>query len=142
MKLQIQQLHPKATLPTRATATAAGLDLYSVDGGNLSPGSSWLHDTGIAVQLPPGHVGLVCPRSGLANRHGITVLNAPGVIDEDFRGAVGVILVNLGRESYTINPGDRIAQLLVVPIAMIEVDVVDKLGGTDRGAGGFGSSGR
>lgn len=101
--------------------------------------------TGLAIALPAGHEGQLRPRSGLAKRHGVTVLNSPGTIDEDYRGEVAVLLVNLGQEAYTIEHGDRIAQLVVAPVARVSVQAVshtEALGDTERGEGGFGSTGR
>jgi dUTP pyrophosphatase len=100
--------------------------------------------TGLAIALPPGHEGQVRPRSGLAARHGVTVLNAPGTIDEDYRGELKVLLVNLGPADFTVQPGDRIAQLVVAPVVRVRIDAVDDvaaLGQTARGEGGFGSTG-
>lgn len=134
-------------LPRYASAGAAGLDLSAAltEPLQLQPRARAAVPTGIAIALPPGHEGQVRPRSGLARKHGVTVVNAPGTIDEDFRGEVHVLLVNLGNEPYTIEPGDRIAQLVVAPVTRVEVlTVADpaELGASDRGEGGFGSSGR
>jgi dUTP pyrophosphatase len=101
--------------------------------------------TGLSIALPAGHEGQVRPRSGLALRHGVTVANAPGTIDEDYRGELKVLLINLGQEAYVIAPGDRVAQLVVAPVTRVEVEAVDgadALGESARGSGGFGSSGR
>jgi dUTP pyrophosphatase len=105
-------------------------------------GARALVPTGLAIALPEGHEGQVRPRSGLAAKHGITVLNAPGTIDEDYRGEVKVLLVNLGDVAFTIRHGERIAQLVVAPVTKVEVDEVDALDETARGEGGFGSTGR
>jgi dUTP pyrophosphatase len=145
--LKVLRLRETAVLPERATATAAGLDLSAAldEPLTLRPGERVAVPTGLAIALPPGHEGQVRPRSGLAFRHGVTVLNAPGTIDEDYRGEVKVLLVNLGREPHTFQRGDRIAQLVVAPVAQLEVmAVADEaaLGATDRGGGGFGSTGR
>ena len=131
-------------LPRYASAGAAGLDLAAAlaEPIQLLPGARAAVPTGIAIALPPGHEGQVRPRSGLSSKHGVTVVNAPGTIDEDFRGEVHVLLVNLGREAYTIAPGDRIAQLVVAPVTRVEVVDAAALGATARGEGGFGSSGR
>lgn len=142
MPLEIARLKDAAILPTRATPDAAGLDLYAAETVTLDPGQRRLIGTGIAVALQPWYVGLVCPRSGMALREGVTVLNAPGVIDPDYRGEVGVILVNTGDEPYRVEVGARIAQLLIVPFASARIVEVDALSATQRGAGGFGSSGR
>lgn len=97
--------------------------------------------TGIAVAIPVGHVGLVAPRSGLAASHGISVVNGPGVVDAGYRGEINAILINHGTESLTLRRGDRIAQMLIVPVAMVETEEVERLPDSDRGSGGFGSSG-
>jgi dUTP pyrophosphatase len=141
--LRVLRLRPSATLPVRATVGAAGLDLHAdVDELVLEPGANAPVPTGIAIALPPGHEGQVRPRSGLASKYGVTVLNAPGTIDEDYRGEVKVLLVNLGKDAFTIRRGERIAQLVVAPVARVEVVEVSELDGTDRGTGGFGSTGR
>jgi dUTP pyrophosphatase len=133
---------PPLPLPSYATAGAAGLDLRADEACTLAPGERRAVPTGIAVALPPGHEGQVRPRSGLAARHGIAMLNAPGTIDEDYRGEVAVILVNLGQEPFEVRRGDRIAQLVVAPVARVEVVEAEELSETPRGTGGFGSTGR
>jgi dUTP pyrophosphatase len=142
--LEIKLLHPDARAPERTRAGDAGHDLRCLSPFTLAPGERATVPTGIAIALPPGVAGLVVPRSGLAARHGISVVNGPGLIDPNYRGEVGVVLVNLGDEPFQAAAGDRIAQLLLVPYLAPEVRVVDELtpGGDDRGAGGFGSSGR
>jgi dUTP pyrophosphatase len=131
-------------VPAYATDGAAGLDLSACGPEQIviAPGGRALVPTGIAIALPAGHEGQVRPRSGLAARFGLTVLNAPGTIDEDYRGELQVLLVNLGSEPATIAPGDRIAQLVVAPVRRVEVTEVDELDPTARGDGGFGSTGR
>jgi dUTP pyrophosphatase len=131
------------------TEDAAGLDLAACLGHaetvRLDPGARALIPTGLIVAIPPGHEGQVRPRSGLALRHGVTVLNAPGTIDADYRGELQVLLVNLGQESFTIGHGDRIAQLVVSAVAMVcavEVQTLDDTASPPRGTGGFGSTGR
>jgi dUTP pyrophosphatase len=136
-----------AAIPSYATGGAAGLDLCAAVEApvTLRPGERAAVPTGLAIALPPGHEGQVRPRSGLAARHGVTVLNAPGTIDEDYRGEVKVLLVNLGQSAYTVERGDRVAQLVVAPVTrvdVVEVASVDALGATARGDGGFGSTGR
>jgi len=125
------------------TAGAAGMDLSAAPEEPLvlQPGQRALVPTGIALALPPGHEGQVRPRSGLAIKHGIGLLNAPGTIDEDFRGEVKVILVNLGSEPFTVEPGLRIAQLVVSSLTQVEVEVAEDLDNTGRGSGGFGHTG-
>lgn len=136
------RVDPRATLPTRAHAGDAGLDLYALEGCRLEPGARASVRTGIAVEIPPGQAGLVLPRSGLAARHGIALVNAPGLIDAGYRGEIRVLLLNTDRDqSCTIDPGDRIAQLVLVTVEMPGVTEVAELGPSSRGAGGFGSSG-
>lgn len=147
MQLRVLRLHPRASLPRYATDGAAGLDLTACLDAPLAlpAGGTASVPTGIAIALPPGHEGQVRPRSGLAARHGVTVLNAPGTIDEDYRGEVRVLLVNLGPEEHLVEPGDRIAQLVVAPVTRVAVEEVADAGGlgaTERGDGGFGSTGR
>ena len=141
MSLEIARLKESAILPVRATPNAAGMDLFSTETVTIEPGQRRLIGTGIAIALQPWHVGFVCPRSGMALRDRVTVLNAPGVIDPDYRGEVGVILINLGDEPYLVEAGARIAQLVIVPFASPRIVEVDALPGTKRGSGGFGSTG-
>lgn len=130
-------------LPTYATAGAAGMDLYAAvnEPLTLAPGERALISTGISISLPKGHEAQVRPRSGLAARHGFTMLNSPGTIDEDFTGIIHVIAINLGQEPFTIKRGDRIAQMVVTPVTRVEWDPVEALPETERGAGGFGHTG-
>ena len=144
--LRIVRVRPNAVLPRYASDGAAGLDLSAAIEQPLvvPPQGRVRVPTGLVLGLPPGHEGQVRPRSGLAARLGLTVLNAPGTIDEDYRGELEVLLVNLGSEAATIAPGDRIAQLVVAPVTRVRVELrheVDELGVTARGAGGFGSTG-
>jgi len=142
-ELLVRRVRPDATIPTRTHAGDAGFDLYAVEAMNLEPGARAHVATGIAIALPPGHAGLVLPRSGTALRHGISLVNAPGLIDEGYRGELKVLLLNTDRqESFTVAPGDRIAQLVIIAPALPAVVEVEDLGATDRGEGGFGSSGR
>ena len=145
MKLQIMRLRPEAILPERQTPGSAGYDLSACLTEDLviEPGDCVPVPTGIA--LCPDRkdvVLLVYARSGLATKHGVSMANGVGVIDSDYRGEIGVGLVNLGSEPYTVQPGDRIAQLMVVPVVQPTLTVVDTLDETERGAGGFGSTGR
>jgi dUTP pyrophosphatase len=130
-------------LPQYATAESAGLDLVAAVAGEfrLAPGERALIPTGFAMALPPGYEAQVRPRSGLALKHGITTLNTPGTIDADYRGEVGVILINHGQEVFTIKRGDRIAQLVVAPVTRLQWSEQAALDTTARGAGGFGSTG-
>jgi dUTP pyrophosphatase len=133
---------PPLEVPAYQTEGSAGLDLRADDACALAPGERRLVPTGLAIELPPGHEGQVRPRSGLAVKHGIGMVNAPGTIDQDYRGEVCVILVNLGQEPFQVRRGDRIAQLVVAPVTRVEVEVVEELGESARGDGGFGSTGR
>lgn len=134
------------TPPERATVDAAGFDLVAAVPQDrplaIPPGARVLVPTGLVLQIPAGFEGQVRPRSGLALRHGVTVLNAPGTIDADYRGEVGVMLVNLGDETVVIRRGERIAQLVVAPVLHAKLRRVDTLDDTGRGSGGFGSTGR
>lgn len=131
-------------LPDYATAGSAGADLRSAEAGDvaLAPGGRLAVATGLVVEIPPGYEAQVRPRSGLALHHGLTVVNAPGTIDADYRGEVKVLLINLGSEPVVIRRGDRIAQLVVAPVTRAAFRDVDELAGSDRGADGFGSTGR
>ena len=143
MTLRFARLSEDAREPTRAHHGDAGYDLYAVDGATIAPGERASVGTGIAVAIPDGWAGLVLPRSGLAARHGITLPNAPGLIDSGYRGEVRVLLLNTdAREPFKVAPGDRIAQLLLVRHEEPELLEVESLDETVRGAGGFGSSGR
>ena len=138
----VRLLHPEATLPRYSTDGDAGADLTSVIETTIDPGERALVPTGIAVALPPGTVGLVHPRSGLAARHGVTIVNAPGTVDSGYRGEVLVNLVNLDpREPFTVRVGDRIAQLVVQQYLQAEFDVADSLPDSARGETGHGSTG-
>ncbi len=140
--VQVTRLRPDARLPAQAYDGDAGLDLSACERVELGPGERAVVGTGIAVAIPPGHAGLVLPRSGLAARHGLGKVNAPGLIDEGYRGEVKVILLNTDRtEPFVVEPGMRIAQLVVVELPQVEVVEVDELPPSDRGAGGLGSSG-
>ncbi len=143
MKLKMARM-PGASdlpLPGYATAGAAGLDLRSAEALTIQPGARALVPTGIAIALPENFEAQVRPRSGLAVRHGVTVLNAPGTIDSDYRGEIKVPLINLGSEDFVIARGDRIAQMVVAPVVKVAVVEADALDQTARNAGGFGSSG-
>jgi dUTP pyrophosphatase len=142
VQLSVTILEPNARLPTRAHRGDAGLDLYAAEAARIGPGERASVRTGIAVEVPSGHAGLVLPRSGNAARHGIALVNAPGLIDSGYRGEVRVLLLNTDRETpFVVETGDRIAQLLITPV--VEADPVEasELSGSERGEGGFGSSG-
>jgi len=129
-------------LPSYASDGAAGLDIVAAEGLTLAPGARHAVATGFAIAIPEGYEVQVRPRSGLALKHGITCLNTPGTIDSDYRGEVKVILANLGGEPFEIRRGERIAQLVPAPVLRAAFREVDELGSTERGAGGFGSTGR
>jgi dUTP pyrophosphatase len=143
MQIRIQRTHPQAILPSYAHGPTedAGMDLHAVEDTVLEPGIARLVPTGLTIEVPPGFEAQVRPRSGLALKHAITIPNAPGTIDPGYRGELRVILLNLGREPYTVHAGDRIAQIIVAryePVEWLESTLSDSA----RGAGGFGSSGR
>ncbi|HEX5376319.1 MAG TPA: dUTP diphosphatase [Solirubrobacterales bacterium] len=143
MKLPVAKLNDQAVLPTRAHTGDAGLDLYACEAAHIGPGERWSVGTGVAVEIPEGHAGLVLPRSGLAKKHGIALVNAPGLIDSGYRGEIRVLLLNTDpAETFRVEPGDRIAQLVISPIALAEPVEVESLAESARGDGGFGSSGR
>jgi dUTP pyrophosphatase len=141
--LRVRRLAAEARVPTRAHPGDAGLDLYALQEVVLAPGARGAVSTGWAVEIPEGQAGLVLPRSGLAIRHGVTLVNAPGLIDAGFRGELQVLLLNTDREAtFTLAAGDRIAQLVLVEVATGPVIEVSELAASARGDGGFGSSGR
>lgn len=143
MTLRVQRLDAAATLPTHAHEGDAGYDLHALEPVDLAPGERTMARTGIAVEIPPGHAGLVLPRSGSAARHGIALVNAPGLIDSGYRGEIRILLLNTDRsEPFHADPGDRIAQLVLVRVETPPVEEVASLTATQRGEGGFGSSGR
>lgn len=141
--IPVQQLRPQAVLPVYMTELAAGMDLHAalLEALILQPGERNLIPTGLALAIPPGYEGQVRPRSGLALKKGIALVNAPGTIDADYRGEIGVILINHGSEIVTIAPGERIAQLVIAPVARASLTLVDELPATRRDAGGFGHTG-
>jgi dUTP pyrophosphatase len=140
--LPVQRLRAEAVLPARAYEADAGLDLAACERVELAPGERAVVPTGLAVEIPEGHAGFVQPRSGLAARHGISIVNSPGLVDAGYRGEVLVILVNTdSRETFVVEAGMRIAQLVVVPVPGIDVAEVDELPASERGARGHGSSG-
>ena len=143
MELPIAKLVDGATLPKRAHEGDAGLDLYACEAAHIGPGERWSVGTGVGVQIPDGHAGLVLPRSGLARDHGIALVNSPGLIDSGYRGELRVLLLNTDpAETFRVEPGDRIAQLVITPIALAEPVETAALTESARGGGGFGSSGR
>jgi dUTP pyrophosphatase len=143
MELAVAKLKPEAVLPTRAHEGDAGLDLYACEAAHIGPGERWSVGTGLAVEIPERHAGLVLPRSGLARDHGISLANSPGLIDAGYRGELRVLLLNNDpAETFRVAVGDRIAQLVLTPIALAEPVEVAELADSIRGDGGFGSSGR
>lgn len=141
MQIPLKRLDSGLPAPAYAHPGDGGVDLRAAADTRLEPGERAIVPTGLAVAIPVGHAGLIVPRSGLAARYGIGVVNAPGLIDSGFRGEIGVILVNHGSAPVDIGRGDRIAQMVVVPVALQEFIEVDELPPSDRGAGGFGSTG-
>ena len=141
MKVKVLRTDPEAQLPAYAHPGDAGMDVRSIEDVTLAPGARALVRTGLVLELPPDAEAQVRPRSGLALKHGVTVLNTPGTIDAGYRGEVGVILINLGAETFVVEKGMKIAQLVVAPVAQAEIVEVSAVDATDRGAGGFGSTG-
>ena len=144
MKIEIKKTDPEAKLPKyqHGSSQDAGMDLYAVEGKKLAPGEYKAISIGIAIALPSGYMGKVCPRSGLAFDHGVTVLNAEGTIDPSYRGTIKVVLINHGNEPYEVSPGDRIAQLIVEEYKRASWVEEDELSDTERGEGGFGHTGK
>jgi len=143
VELPVSRLNDDAVLPTRAHDGDAGLDLYACESAHIGPGERWSVGTGVAVEIPDGHAGLVLPRSGLAKKHGITLVNAPGLIDSGYRGELRVLLLNTDpADIFRVAPGDRIAQLVISPVVLAQPVESATLAESVRGDGGFGSSGR
>ena len=141
IELAVRRLRPEAVLPDRAYSGDAGLDLAACERVELAPGGRAVVGTGLAIAIPEGHAGFVQPRSGLALRHGISMVNTPGLVDSGYRGELRVILLNTdAREPFTVEPGMRVAQLVVLPVPQARVVEVEELPATERGARGFGSS--
>jgi dUTP diphosphatase len=141
MELQIQRLRPDAVVPARAYVGDAGLDLSACERLELGPGQRAVVGTGLAVAIPEGYAGFVQPRSGLAARHGLSVVNSPGLVDAGYRGELRVVLLNTDRrETFVVEPGMRIAQFVVLPVPEVELVEVDELPTAERGVRGFGSS--
>jgi len=143
LKIKISLLSALAQMPEYSTAHSSGMDLKAAIKKSLKikPGRICLVPTGLALDIPPGYEGQVRPRSGLAIKHGISIVNAPGTIDADYRGEVGVILINLGKKDFIIQPGDRIAQLVISPVVKAKLVKTKSLNKTARGQGGFGHTG-
>jgi dUTP pyrophosphatase len=142
MKLKFKQLTETAKLPVLGSEFAAGLDLFSDTRMLIPPGNTRAIGTGVAVEIPVGFEGQVRPRSGLAKKYGITVLNTPGTIDSDYRGEIVVLLHNTSSDTFPVSQDDRVAQLVICPVIRVTPEFVDELSDSDRGEGGFGSTGR
>jgi len=143
IQVNVKKLHPNAIVPAYMTEHAAGMDLCTVieDPAVLAPGERALLPTGLAMEIPPGYEGQVRPRSGLALKKGVALVNSPGTIDADYRGEIGIIIINHGTEPVKIMPGDRIAQLIIAPVSRAALVEVDDLNDTARNSGGFGHTG-
>ena len=141
MTLRFRKVHPDAVLPSYAHPSDAGMDVRSVEDLVIAPGKRALVHTGLVMLLPPGYEAQVRPRSGLALKSGVTVLNTPGTIDSGYRGEVGVILANFGDADFPVKKGDKIAQIVIAPVTQPEIVETDFIDETDRGTGGFGSTG-
>jgi dUTP pyrophosphatase len=138
IKVMVPEDHP---IPKYQHKWDAGFDLRSLEDLVIMPGEHESFQAGLRIEIPEGYVGLVCPRSGLARKYGVTLLNTPGVVDAPYRGVVGVNLINHGKQPFTVMAGDRVAQMLIVPVAAVQFMRVDSLTETSRGEGGFGSTG-
>ncbi|GHU86958.1 deoxyuridine 5'-triphosphate nucleotidohydrolase [Clostridia bacterium] len=141
MTLKIRKTHAEAVLPSYAHAGDSGLDLRSVEARVIAPGERVSIRTGLSVELPRQHEAQIRPRSGLAINHGVTTLNSPGTIDEGYRGEIRVILINLGDKPFAVERGMRVAQMVIAPVTRVDIEEVTDLSETERGAGGFGSTG-
>ena len=140
-RLKVKRVSDAARLPAYSRLGDAGLDLYAIESLDLLPGQSALVRTGIAIELPAGHEAQIRPRSGLALKHGITVLNSPGTIDQGYRGEIGIILINHGSQPFRVEPGAKIAQMVIQAVTTVEVEEIEDLSDSQRGADGFGSTG-
>ena len=140
IEVAVRRLRPDAEIPRQAYDGDAGLDLAACEPAVLEPGERAIVSTGVAVEIPQGYAGFVQPRSGLAARHGIAIVNSPGLIDSGYRGEIRVVLLNTGREPFSVEAGMRIAQLVIAPVASVRLVEVDELAASERGARGFGSS--
>ena len=141
MTVTFKKIHPDAVLPAYAHPGDAGMDVCACEAAVIQPGERRLVKTGLVMALPRGTEAQVRPRSGLALKHGVTVLNTPGTIDEGYRGELGVILINLGQEPFDVRPGMRVAQMVIAPVLHVETAEADVFPETARGHGGFGSTG-
>ena len=141
IEVAVRRLRPDAEIPSQAYEGDAGLDLAACEPAVLEPGERAIVPTGVAVEIPEGYAGFVQPRSGLAARHGVGIVNSPGLIDSGYRGEIQVVLLNTGREPFSVEAGMRIAQLVIAPVVTAELEETNDLSVTDRGAGGFGHTG-
>ena len=141
MTVKFRRIDPSATLPSYAHPGDAGMDIRSIEELSIAPGARSLVRTGLVMMLPPGYEAQVRPRSGLALKNGVTVLNTPGTIDEGYRGEVGVILANFGSEPFKVEKGSKIAQIVIAPCTRAEIEETAEIDSTERGEGGFGSTG-
>lgn len=140
--LKVKLIDKEAKLPYRANEGDAGLDIFSVEEKIIKPGETGLIRTGLQIELPKGTEAQIRPRSGLALKHAVTVLNSPGTIDEGYRGEIKIILINHGREDFTVEKHMRIAQMIIAPVLQVKMEQADILSGSERDLGGFGSSGK
>jgi dUTP pyrophosphatase len=140
IEVAVRRLRPDAEIPSQAYEGDAGLDLVACEPALLEPGDRAVVPTGVAVEIPDGYAGFVQPRSGLAARHGIGIVNSPGLIDSGYRGEIRVVLLNTGREPFSVEAGMRIAQLVIAPVASVRLVEVDELAASERSTHGFGSS--
>lgn len=140
--LKVKLIDKEAKLPYRANEGDAGLDIFSVEEKIIKPGETGLIRTGLQIELPKGTEAQIRPRSGLALKHAVTVLNSPGTIDEGYRGEIKIILINHGREDFTVEKHMRIAQMIIAPVLQVKMEQADSLSGSERDLGGFGSSGK
>lgn len=141
LDVKIKRIHPNAKLPLQANPGDAGMDLYSIEAVEIPAGEAKLIKTGLQIELPKGTEAQVRPRSGLALKHSVTVLNSPGTIDEGYRGEIGVILINHGKETFLVEPAMRIAQMVIAHVPTVQLSEVEELSDTVRGTSGFGASG-
>jgi dUTP pyrophosphatase len=142
MEIEILKLNEAAIIPSYSHSGDAGLDLFAVEAQTILPGETKLINTGIAIALPPGTEAQIRPRSGLALKHSITVLNSPGTIDAGYRGEIGIILINLGKKPFQVLPGMKIAQMVIASFIQAKLTIVNQLDATARGIDGFGSTGK
>ena len=142
IELKVKKIHPDAIIPSYAHPGDSGMDVYSIENYSLSPGSRILVQTGLKVEFSEGYEIQVRPKSGLALKSGITVLNTPGTVDSGYRGEIGVILINHSRETYSVKKGDKVAQIVLAPVVKMIIKEIENLSDTSRGEGGFGSTGK